>query len=413
MKEVNFDGLVGPTHNYGGLSYGNLASMKHSQHISNPRQAALQGLEKMKRVMDLGIPQAVLPPPERPSIGFLRSAGFTGNDAEVIGKAAKSAPALLRAASSASSMWRANSATATPSCDSIDGRVHLTVANLSSQFHRSLEAQETLKLFRFLFNDPEVFAIHPPLPFSDEGAANHIRFCRSFESKGIHLYVYGRGLFTQEPHLFPARQTREACEAIARMHGGMAVFAQQNPELIDKGAFHNDVISCGNRDVFLYHEKAFVDTKAVIGEIQKHCPIQPIKAEIQVDEAIRSYLFNSQLLTLPNQTRLLLAPEECRDLHLAWLPFPVEFVDIRQSMQNGGGPACLRLAIPLTEKEIEKIHQPIFLSRDLYVTLKNWIEIHYRDRMAPEDLGDPALLQESRIALGALNQILNLPSTLN
>ena len=25
--EVNFDGLVGPTHNYAGLSYGNVASL--------------------------------------------------------------------------------------------------------------------------------------------------------------------------------------------------------------------------------------------------------------------------------------------------------------------------------------------------------------------------------------------------
>ncbi|MCC5832864.1 MAG: N-succinylarginine dihydrolase [Chlamydiales bacterium] len=408
MKEVNFDGLVGPTHNYAGLSFGNLASMKHRLHISNPKQAALQGLDKMKRVMDLGIIQGVLPPPERPAVAFLRSIGFTGSDAQVIEKAAKSAPTLLQAVSSASSMWRANSATTTPSCDSFDGRVHLTVANLSTQFHRSLEAQETLALFRFLFADPETFAIHPPLPFPDEGAANHIRFCLSYESKGTHLYVYGRDLYTQEAHLFPARQTRDASEAVARIHGGAAVFAQQNPILIDKGVFHNDVISCGNRETFLYHQEAFVNTEEVIKEIQKYCPVKPIKIELSVEEAVRSYFFNSQLLTLPDQTRLLLAPEECRELSLEWLPFPVDFINIRESMQNGGGPACLRLAIPLTKEEIGKIHQPIFLTQHLYVELKEWIEKHYRDRLAPEDLGDPALLEESREAIAALFKILKI-----
>lgn len=407
-EEVNFDGLVGPTHNYAGLAYGNLASMKHSLQVANPKQAALQGLEKMKRVMDLGIRQAVLPPPERPSIALLRSIGFTGDDSRILEQAAKTAPALLRAAASASSMWRANSATVTPSCDSRDGRVHLTIANLSAQFHRSLEAQETLALFRFLFSDTETFAIHPPLPFPDEGAANHIRFCRSYEAKGTHLYVYGRELYSKETRLFPARQTREACEAIARRHGGTAVFAQQNPAFIDKGVFHNDVISCGNRDVFIYHEEAFVNTEGVIREIQKHCPVRPIKIEIPIEEVISSYLFNSQLLTLPDQTRLLLAPEECRRLSLEWLPFPVEFVDIRQSMQNGGGPACLRLALPLTEDEIKKIHQPIFLTQSLYEELKSWIEKHYRDRLAPMDLSDPALLRESREALEALRAILTL-----
>ncbi len=245
----------------------------------------------------------------------------------------------------------------------------------------------------------------PPLPFPDEGAANHIRFCQAFGEKGVHLYVYG----VEKADHFPARQSKEACETIARVHGGVAIFAQQNPALIDKGVFHNDVISCGNQDLFLYHKEAFVNTPEVIEEIQRYVPIEPIAVEISVEKAIETYLFNSQLLTLPDQSRLLLAPEECRELPLHKLPFPVDFVEIKESMQNGGGPACLRLAIPLTETEINKIHQPIFLTPSLYKELKGWIEIHYRDHLAPEDLGDPALLQESQKALEALYNILQIP----
>lgn len=408
MKEVNFDGLVGPTHHYAGLAYGNLASMEHFLQTSNPKAAALEGLNKMKRVMDLGIPQAVLPPPLRPSMSVLRTIGFSGSDAEVLEKAAKDAPELLWAVSSASAMWRANSATVIPSCDSHDGRVHLTIANLRSAFHRSIEAEETLRLFQFLFSDPNIFTLHPPLPFPDEGAANHIRFCSTYESKGTHLYVYDRHLFRQEPHLFPARQTREASEAIARLHGGIAVFAKQNPALIEKGVFHNDVISCGNRHVFLYHDEAFVNTQEVIGKIQSTCPLQLVRVEIPVERAIKTYLFNSQLLTLPNQTQLLLAPEECQELSLEWLPFPTEFVSLKQSMENGGGPACLRLAIPLTDEEIQKVHQPIFLTPSLYQNLKEWIEKHYRDHLTLNDLRDPSLLTESHEAFESLSALLEL-----
>ncbi|MGA8031441.1 MAG: N-succinylarginine dihydrolase, partial [Casimicrobiaceae bacterium] len=44
---MNFDGIPGPTHNYSGLAQGNLAAERNAQQVSNPREAALQGLEKM------------------------------------------------------------------------------------------------------------------------------------------------------------------------------------------------------------------------------------------------------------------------------------------------------------------------------------------------------------------------------
>src|SRR4051812_47984080 len=131
MREYNFDGLIGPTHNYAGLSPGNLASQHHGGQPSQPREAALQGLEKMRFVSELGVGQAVLPPQPRPSLRTLRSLGFTGSDEEVITRAARDAEHLLRLTSSASAMWTANAATVAPSADTADGRVHLTPANLT------------------------------------------------------------------------------------------------------------------------------------------------------------------------------------------------------------------------------------------------------------------------------------------
>src|SRR5207248_5247403 len=109
--EINFDGLVGPTHNYAGLSYGNVASMKNKASISSPKQAALQGLEKMRLLEGLGVKQAVLPPHERPQLATLRALGFRGSDGDVLRGAQREDAALLAAVCSSSNMWAANAAT--------------------------------------------------------------------------------------------------------------------------------------------------------------------------------------------------------------------------------------------------------------------------------------------------------------
>src|SRR5215470_14096078 len=137
--ELQLDGLVGPTHHFGGLSFGNLASMRHAGWQSRPRQAARQGLAKMRQVLALGVPQAVLPPLLRPEVGLLRQVGFRGSDAAVLTQAAASAPYLLRLAMSSAFMWTANVATVIPSSDSVDGRCHVVVANLVATPHRALE----------------------------------------------------------------------------------------------------------------------------------------------------------------------------------------------------------------------------------------------------------------------------------
>src|SRR5664279_2917679 len=180
MPEYNFDGIPGPTHNYSGLATGNIASEHNAGFAANPREAALQGLAKMRALATRGFPQAVLPPHERPFLPTLRALGFTGTDAAILHGAARDAPSLLAACSSAAAMWVANAATVSPSADTADGRVHFTPANLVSHFHRSLEAPTTTAILRAIFADAAHFAVHDPLPaapqLGDEGAANHTRF---------------------------------------------------------------------------------------------------------------------------------------------------------------------------------------------------------------------------------------------
>ncbi len=441
-SEVNFDGLVGPTHNYAGLSHGNVASMSHRGAVSNPREAALQGLAKMKFLADLGVPQAVLPPHERPSLETLRTLGFSGTDAAVLAAAARQAPGLLTACCSASSMWVANAATVTPSADAADGRVHFTPANLSAKFHRSIEPPQTGRTLRAIFRDPARFAVHPPIPgghaLGDEGAANHTRLAPAHGRRGLHFFVYGQRAFggpAPAPRKFPARQSFEAFDAIRRRHGvaePAAVFARQHPDAIDAGVFHNDVISVGNENVLLYHEHAFADGPAVIRELRRAYAALHRGAElvtvavpqrrVPLAVAVRSYLFNSQLVTLGRGRMALVAPTDCAEtptvkafLHglLARGRTPlreVHYLDLKQSMRNGGGPACLRLRVVLTPAERAALPPGVLLTAAVHARLAAWVQRHYRDRLSPADLADEQLLEESRRALDELTRLLGLGS---
>jgi succinylarginine dihydrolase len=437
--EVNFDGLVGPTHNYGGLSYGNVASQSNCQQSSNPREAALQGLAKMKALMEMGFTQGVLAPQERPDVAGLRRLGFSGSDAQVIEQAAKQALPLLAASCSASSMWVANAATVSPSADTADGRVHFTAANLNCKYHRSIEHPTTSRVLGAMFADQQHFAHHGALPavaqFGDEGAANHTRLCRDYGEAGVEFFVFGRSAFDTRypaPQKYPARQTLEASQAVARLHGlseSGVVYGQQNPAVIDQGVFHNDVIAVGNGEVLFYHEDAFLHTATLLAELQDKLArvggqfrgICVPRAEVCVEDAVRSYLFNSQLLSRADGSMLLIVPEECRANERVWRylqgliasPAPVTEVkvfDLKQSMQNGGGPACLRLRVALNETELAAVNPGVIMSAPLYATLTQWVDKHYRDRMSETDLADPQLLVECRTALDELTQLLKLGS---
>jgi succinylarginine dihydrolase len=434
--EANFDGLVGPTHNYAGLSFGNVASRNNEKSVANPKAAAKQGLRKMKQLADLGFHQGVLPPLERPSLKLLRELGFSGSDESVIGRAAREAPELLAAASSASAMWTANAATVSPSADTSDERVHFTPANLASKLHRAIEHGETRRSLSAIFADETRFRIHHALPgtpaLGDEGAANHTRFCSEYGARGVEFFVYGRSEYSHgpQPQRFPARQTLEASRAVARLHGlaeRTTVFAQQLPEVIDAGVFHNDVIAVGNRTTLFCHQRAFLDQPKVYAELRAKLGAQgaDFKAievpedEVSVEDAVSSYLFNSQLLTRPDGRQVLVVPQECRENarvakyldSLATRSTPIDDVlvfDLRESMKNGGGPACLRLRVVLNDAERAAVNPGVWMNDTLFARLDGWIDAHYRDQLASADLADPKLLGESRTALDELTTILGL-----
>ena len=430
--EVNFDGLIGPNHNYGGMSDGNLASQSNAGDVSNPREAALQGLEKMRMLVQAGFVQGVLPPLARPNFDFLLSAGFTGSDDAMIEAAAKVSPRLLKTAYSASSMWKANAATVSPSADTQDGRLHLTTANLSSMLHRSLEHPDTTASLSAIFED-DTFAVHAALPmhadFADEGAANHVRLSAEQGEPGIELFVYGRGA-GESVDGFPARQTKLASESIARSHGldpKRTVFARQSKRAINAGAFHNDLVCVGTRDTLFFHEHAFEDTEATLkalrGASHGLFELQPVMvpdAEVPLTDAISSYLFNSQLLQWPGEERLVLvSPMEtqetettrafCERLVSGNGPIGrVHYVDVRQSMRNGGGPACLRLRVVMTEAERAACHQGVLLDEPKINALQDVVRTHYRDRLSGGDLADPAFAQECLAAREALLKAMQL-----
>lgn len=432
-REVNFDGLVGLTHHYAGLSFGNEASTRHRFQQSNPRLAAKQGLLKMKALADAGFPQGVIPPHERPCLPVLRQLGFSGSDEQVLAKAAAQAPHLLSAASSASAMWVANAATICPSADALDGKVHLTVASLNNKFHRAIEAPTTEALLRAIFRDDAHFSVHPALPqvamFGDEGAANHNRFGGDYGEPGVQLFVYGREESAQTaPARYPARQTREASQAIARINQvrpQQVLFARQNPDVIDQGVFHNDVIAVSNRQVLFCHEHAFVDQPRLLAELQARVPgfmaIEVPDSAVSVADAVATYLFNSQLLSRDDGSMMLVLPQESQTHAGVWRYLnallaqdnPVselQVFDLRESMANGGGPACLRLRVVLTDAEQQAVNPAVMMNDSLFTTLNNWVDRYYRDRLTQADLADPQLLREGREALDRLTQLLHLGS---
>jgi succinylarginine dihydrolase len=404
LVEINFDGIVGPSHNYAGLSPGNLAATHNAGTASRPREAALEGIAKMRANLRLGLTQGLLPPHDRPDDRWLDALATTYAAAE---------PHLKAQALSASPMWAANAATVSPAPDAADGKCHLTVANLVTMAHRSHEWPETLAQLRLAFGDA-AFVVHPPIPapFGDEGAANHMRLCEQHGGPGVEIFVYG-----ESGGPFPARQRREASEAVARAHRldpARTIFAQQSVEAIAAGAFHNDVVAVANERVLFTHELAFEDKAGLYAEIAAKAPwaeIVEVPAErVKLSDAIQSYLFNAQLVTLPDGAMALILPGEARGNAAVWSWLgemiagngPIrrlEVVDVRQSMRNGGGPACLRLRVVCDPTTVD----PRFLVDEAKLDrIAAVIEEHWPEEIDIAEIGDPALLDRIRTARHAL-----------
>ena len=423
VVEINFDGIIGPTHNYAGLSFGNLAATAHAGQVSRPRAAALQGLAKMRGNLALGLAQGCFVPLPRPNHAFLNALGLDGT--------ARPDPALLASAWSASAMWAANAATVSPAADTADGRCHLTPANLATMPHRSHEWPDTARQLALAFADRTHFAVHPPVPscFGDEGAANHMRMCRPRDpsgnwpndQQGLELFVFGRSGGS-----FPARQHEQASRAIARLHGltpDRTMFVEQNPDAIAAGAFHNDVVAVANEHVLLVHEQAFAEPDATYAAIRQRLPQAEIivvpASLVSLAEAVTSYLFNAQLVTLPKDAGMaLILPMEAwrHDRVRAWLDAllagngPIRRavpVDVRESMANGGGPACLRLRVVADPATID----PRFLVDEAKLDrLAALVERHWPESIAPADLASPALVADIERARALLVEQAGLPS---
>ena len=415
MREINFDGVIGPSHNYSGLSLGNLASATNKGLVSYPRAAALQGLAKMRHNLGLGLAQGVLLPHRRPDMAWLAELGTT----------VETVPASLRpAAFSASAMWAANAATVSPAPDCADGRCHLTVANLRTMAHRSHEWPETLAQLRLAFRDEDRFTVHGPVPatFGDEGAANHMRLGPAHGARGVEIFVYGhRG------GVYPVRQHEEASRAIARNHGldpERTLFVCQAEAAIAAGAFHNDVVAVANETVLFAHEQAFEDRSGFHAALRQLLPeveiVEVPASEISLDDAIRSYLFNAQLVTLPEGGMGLILPEEARETPTVWRWLQgmiagngairrLFVVDVRQSMANGGGPACLRLRVVAEPEWVD----PRFLVDEAKLDrIGAVVAAEWPEEIAPDDLLRPTLWAQMAAARAALYQALDLQTLL-
>ena len=432
MREYNFDGLVGPTHHYAGLSYGNVASARHSGQPGNPQSAALEGLEKARFVADVGCRSSRAAAAF--TTEFARSASariFRRQPRRLCRVWRASRPSYSRSSVSSSAMWAANAATVAPSSDTADGRVHFTPANLTSMYHRSLETDTTTATLRAIFSDTERFVVHDALPggelFADEGAANHTRLRTAHGV--VHVFGWGREASPgARPRSYPARQAREASMSCARLHGlrdDQLLFLQQDPDGIDAGAFHSDVLAVGNEQLWLVHELAFLGGAAIWNALRAQLGPElelelVTNAELPVADAVQAYPFNSQLVSLPDGTMAIIAPEESRASRTARAFLErvlggrnavraVHYVSVNGSMKNGGGPACLRLRVPLTDDERSALSGRVLLDDPLYQALHAWIARHYRDRVTPADLGDPDFFDENRRALAELSTLLGVP----
>ena len=415
LQEINFDGIIGPSHNYAGLSPGNLAATGNAGRVSHPRAAALQGIAKMRANVALGLAQGIFLPLDRPDDRWLASLATDIATAE---------PHLAAQAMSASAMWAANAATVSPAPDTADGKCHLTPANLVTMPHRSHEWPGMLAQLKLAFAHPD-FAVHAavPAPFGDEGAANHMRLTSAHGEPGVEVFVYG-----VSGGSFPARQHIEASRAVARAHAldpALTLFVEQNPDAITAGAFHNDVVAVANENVLFTHEQAFADKSAFYAELRNRMPevviVEVPAARVSLADAVASYLFNAQLVTLPAGGMALILPTEARDKEGVWTWLeemvagngPIRRlvpVDVRESMSNGGGPACLRLRVVADPITVD----PRFLvDREKLDRIAAVIAAHWPEDISPAQLTDPAMIAAIRAARRALAEALDLVGILD
>ncbi|AMV32107.1 N-succinylarginine dihydrolase [Pirellula sp. SH-Sr6A] len=442
MREFNIDGLIGPTHHFGGLGVGNVASESNRNKIAHPRSAALEGLSKIRKLYELGVPQFYLPPPGRPNWDWMMALGFQSQDAKDWSRCAKQFPSLFSSSLSSSFMWMANAATCSSRVDTTDGIGRLVIANLAASLHRGQESPERHHQLRHLFqrlDTIEVIEALPSLvPLRDEGAANAMRCWNPSNHQGIYVFVFGetyqgitRSIASGETRVqrgvYPSRQTSLASQLIARslrIPDSRSVFVQQHPQAIDAGVFHNDVIATSHEDFLLLHERAYLDQSTELDRIsetfRKECGGELsifviTEDELPLSEAVATYLFNSQIVTRSDGSWCMFCPIECMTspavtqvLQRIQSQEPrlgeIEFVSLRESMANGGGPACLRLRVYASDEEIEQIPLGARIQDESLFYLERLIASEYPDSVQLDDFLDLQLVNHCRRVSEAISQ---------
>lgn len=426
MLEFNIDGLIGPTHHFGGLGIGNIASESNRSRVSHPRMAALEGLSKMRKLYELGIPQFFLPPPKRPNGRWLKAVGFDHSNPDHWKRCFEFFPTVFSSALSSSFMWMANAASVSAGVDCKDGKSRVVVANLAASLHRGQECVERLTqlvdLFRYS-NFMEIVAGIPGLtPLRDEGAANIMRLWNAHNHQGIYVFVYGDGgrdtieadgasTLLRSATLHPSRQTLLASRLVSnllRIHDTRIHFVQQHSDAIDAGVFHNDVIATSHENFLLVHSRAFHNQPLELerisdaflrqnGEALRILEIE--ESELALEEAVKTYLFNSQIVTLSDGHWMMLCPMECQQSESVQKMLrriqnvesrirDIAFVSLRESMANGGGPACLRLRAYASEREIRNLPAQYRIDDESLAFLEQFIASEYPEAVRLHDFLD-------------------------
>ena len=428
--EIQIDGVIGPTHHFGGLGVGNVASQRSQWRTSHPRSAALEGLAKMEQVAALGVPQFFLPPLVRPDWQFLEQHGYRGERSDILKRCSDENPKLLSAAYSSSFMWTANAATTASGLDTRDGCSHAVIANLCASIHRGIEARGRWLQFKSWTEGIPQVEIHHPLKVDtelrDEGAANHMRLCgASGSGTGLHLFVHEpvASLEQNAAPKFRSRQGKRASELVAdrlQLPWSRRIFLEQTQRAIDAGVFHNDVIATSHRNLLLCHEDAFVDQPDILNQVSKafeRCVGEPLhvievrRTDLPLEEAVRTYLFNSQIVSGSDEAMHLICPQQCfeseatRGLIDGWIsdvgnPIQdVAYVPLSESMANGGGPACLRLRWTLPESILDSRLSVWRWTPERGEKLRAWIDRYYSDRLQFEDFQSLEFAEQATVAV--------------
>ena len=368
LKQVFIDCMPGPTNHFGGHAFGNMASMTAKGQHSNPKKAALEWIEKINKLKKIGAYQLILPPHRRPLAHYLKH------------------PQLNELSSGF--IWMANAGHFIPNSDTSKRYHQFIPANMNATYHRKYEHMfNTYWIKQILKNIPH--QLHGPLSSDDEGAANTVRLWN--KDIGIHVAVYGH----KNTH-FPSRQNEDSIKELQEKTNILTLFKlQQKSIAIDHGVFHNDVICFGFKNTLFCHEHAFENQNEKLNNLKKifhqktneNLTIIEIKeSELTLDECISTYLFNSQVIIQKNNI-ILLCPSTVKrnnkslSITNQWQQkgyfSDVQYIDIKSSLMNGGGPACLRLCMYLNGNEIKKIPKQFWASENKIKELTKFINTEY------------------------------------